>query len=245
MCCFSSRVEKVSDTNIFARASKDDKQFLVYSMFLSAKEELAMILPIPTPKAPKEDAVRFINLKGYPEFFKDMLVGFPTRATQSDSTSNAGSDPGEKLKVVTVGSYSASFVPAVKDFARLDERFRLPTKTWDDLPAYKEYGFVVFKLKKGAAEVHPMAFEFPRAEKKKLFFPTVHIHDGKIHKTALFDHALYCQTSGEDTRAWKESPQPARFFLKVAKAVGMVEKNAHVHQRLIKGKKKNEDTWLA
>jgi len=246
MCCFSRRVEKVADTNLFARASKDGKQFLVYSMFLSAKEELSMILPIPTPKASKEDAVRFISLKGYPDFFKDMLKGFPTRNPRSSDKDKdkGGPKPVEKLKVVSVGSFEASFVPAVKDFARLDERFRLPTKIWDDLPAYKDYGFVVFKLKKGAAEIHPMAFEFPRAEKKKLFFPTVHIHDGKIHKTATFDHALYCQTSGEDTKDWKESPQPAGFFLRVAKTAGMVEKNGHVYRRTIKGKKKNEDTWL-
>jgi hypothetical protein len=248
MCCFSGRIEKVSDTNIYARASKEGKQFLVYSMFLSAKAELSMILPIPTPKKSKEDAVRFINLKGYPDFFADMLKGFPTREpdqSNSGSDSGGGSDEPKKLEVVTVGSFEASFVPEVKDFSRLDERFRLPTKTWNELPAYKDYGFVVFKLKKGKAKVHPMAFEFPRAEKKKLFFPTVHIHDGKVHKTASFDHALYCQTSGEDTTSWKESPQPAGFFLKIAKTAGMVEKNNHVYQRLIKGKKKNEDVWLA
>jgi hypothetical protein len=237
----------VADTNIFARASKDTKQFLVYGMFLAAKGDLAMILPIPTPKASKEDAVRFISLKGYPDFCTDMLQGFPSRDEGDDSqNSGAGSDkPEKKLKVVEVGAYEASFVPAVKDFKRLDERFRLPATTWDALPVYANYGFAVFKLKKGEAKVHPMAFEFPRADKKKLFFPTVHIHDGKVHKTATFDHALYCQTSGEDTRGWRESPQPASFFVKTAKAAGMVVKDAHVYQRLIKGKKTNQDTWLA
>jgi hypothetical protein len=246
MCCFSRSVEKVADTNIFARAGKEGKQLLVYSMFLSAREELAMILPIPTPKASKEDAVRFISLEDYPGFFKDLLKGFPTRGTKNGGEKDKSSGKAhEKLKVVEVGSFEASFVPAVKDFSRLDERFRLPAKTWDELPTYKDYGFVVFKLKKGAAKVHPMAFEFPRAEKKKLFFPTVHIHDGKIHKTAMFDHALYSQTSGEDTIDWTESPQPAGFFVKIDKTAGIVEKNAHVYRRLIKGKKKNEDTWLA
>jgi hypothetical protein len=247
MCCFSRRVEKVSDTNIFARASKEGKQFLVYSMFLSAKDELSMILPIPTPKKSKEDAVRFISLKDYPDFFKDMGKGFVVRRSgRGRSFSGGGKDHGGKaLKVVEVGSFEASFVPEVKDFSRLDEGFRLPAKTWDELPAYKDYGFVVFKLKKGEARVHPMAFEFPRAETKKLFFPTVHIHDGKIHKTASFDHALYCQTSGEDVTEWKESPQPAGFFLKIDKTAGMVEKNGHVYRDIIKGKMKNQDTWLA
>src|SRR5262245_17184670 len=79
MCCFSKSVQKVADTNIFARTSKDERQYLVYSMLLSAKDELAMILPIPTPKDSKEDAVKFISLEKYPEFFKDMLSGFPAR----------------------------------------------------------------------------------------------------------------------------------------------------------------------
>jgi len=39
----------VADTNIFARAGKDGRQYLADSMNFSAAEDLAMILPIPTP----------------------------------------------------------------------------------------------------------------------------------------------------------------------------------------------------
>jgi hypothetical protein len=246
MCCFSRRVEKVADTHIFARASKDSKQFLVYSMFLSAREDLAMILPIPTPKNPAEDAVRFISLKGYPDFFKDMLKGWPSRGlSEKDSEKDSKDRDKPKLKVVEVGAYEASFVPTVKDFSRLDERFRLPAKTWDALPGLKDHGFAVFKLKKGETKVHPMAFEFPRADRKKLFFPTVHIHDGKVHKTAQFDHVLYCQASGQDILQWKESIRPAGSFLDVKKAAGIVDKDAHVYRLILRGRKTNQDTYLA
>lgn len=247
MCCFSRRVEKVADTNIFARAGKAEKQFLVYAMYVSTKEDLAMILPIPTPKASKEDAVRFISLKDYADFFTDMRKGFPTPPPPRslERPKDKPKPDAKKLVVVKVGSYEASFVPAVKDFARLDERFRLPATTWDALPAYKDYGFAVFKLKKGEKKIHPMAFEFPRADKRKLFFPTVHLHDGKIHKTAAFDHALYCQTSGEDTKDWTESPQPASFFVKCDKTAGLVDKELHVYQHKIAGRQTNADTWLA
>jgi len=37
------------------------------------------------------------------------------------------------------------------------------------------------------------AFTFPHAKGAKLFFPTVHVHDGEVHKTAEFDHELYLQ----------------------------------------------------
>ena len=61
MCCFSKPVDVVADTNIFARESKDGRQFLVYSMKFKSGEDLAMILPIPTPKDSAEDAVKFLK----------------------------------------------------------------------------------------------------------------------------------------------------------------------------------------
>ena len=77
MCCFSQPVDYVAGTKVFARPSKDYGQYLVYSMTLKAGSDLSMILPIPTPKASKENAVGFINLEKYPEFFDDMHNGFP------------------------------------------------------------------------------------------------------------------------------------------------------------------------
>ncbi|MBX9583919.1 MAG: hypothetical protein K2X87_26775 [Gemmataceae bacterium] len=165
MCCFSGKVDAVADTTIFARPGEDGRQFLAYAMRFKAGDDLAMILPIPTPEGSQEDAVRFINLEKYPTFFDDLRKGFPEppapRAAGRDAPKLAKDDA--PLKVVEVGSFEASFVPAVKDFARLDARFRLPDGVWDELPRYKGYGFAVFKLKKGERKVHPMAFEFPRA----------------------------------------------------------------------------------
>ncbi len=242
MCCFSRAVEKVADTNIFARAGKDGRQFLVYAMKMSAKDDLAMILPLPVPKGAKEDAVKFISLEKYEDFFKDLRAGFPAKGN-ANTLGGRGAPKVDTLKVVEVGSFEASFVPAVKDFARLDERFRLPTEVWDRLPQYKDFGFAVFKLKKGAKQVHPMAFEFPRARPKQLFFPTVHIHDGKVHDKADFDHTLFCQRSGEEnlTDGWEESPQPAALFMKAGKAQGLLAADDHVYKRELRGKLKNED----
>jgi hypothetical protein len=234
----------VADTNIFARSSKEGRQFLVYSMRLSAKEELAMILPVPVPKNPKEDAVRFINLEKYEDFFNDLRAGFPAKGGLTKSDSRAHATLG--LEVVDVGSFQASFVPAAKDFVRLDERFRLPSGVWDKLPTYKDYGFVVFQLKKGKQKVHPMAFEFPRAHPGRLFFPTVHIHDGKVHAEARFDHLLYCQMSDKETVpvTWLESTQPAGLFMKMDDAQGLLDKDRHCYQLELRGKHKNVDTFV-
>ena len=250
MCCFSRPVKLIADTNIFARAGKDGRQYLVYAMTMSAEEDLAMILPIPTPKASKEDAVKFLNLEMYPEFFADMRKGFPVPIYRGGGggRTRAIAKHAPTLKVVSVGSYDASFVPTVKDFSRLDEAFRLPADVWDSLPQYKDFGFVVFKLKKtdeekGAGKVHPMAFDFPRADGKKLFFPTVHIHDGKVHDKAGFDHALYCQLSGEENVAmkWTESKQPAGMFMDMDKSLGLFDKTGHVYRKEMRGNLKNED----
>ena len=143
MCCFSRSVEEVSDTNVFAREAGDGRQFLVYSMTFRASEDLAMILPLPTPRDSPEDAVRFISLQKYGWFFHDLKKGFTPTPVVRSPTPDRMTRGGATLAVVEVGDFVASFVPSVKEFARLDERFRLPDGVWDRLPRYKEFGFAV------------------------------------------------------------------------------------------------------
>jgi hypothetical protein len=141
-------------------------------------------------------------------------------------------------------------VPTEKDFSRLDERFRLPAGAWKKLPSYKTYGFAMFKLKAGLQSVQPMAFSFPRKDAKTMFFPTVHIHDGKVHATADFDHILYCQPrEGEplkfdSSRHWEESHGHARNFMKLAKAKGLLEPDQHCYKTTMNGELPNRDTFV-
>ena len=248
MCCFSRSVDLVSATKIFASAEDNRRQFVVYSMTVGAKEELAMILPLPVRLGSGEQSVRFINLELYPEFFADVEMGFPedktSRPDQNLVSFLAGS---AELKVFQVGSFEASFVPTLNDFNRLDERFRLPAGTWEKLPSYRHYGFAVFKLKAGAKTIHPMAFSFPTARISSLFFPTVHIHDGEVHERAAFDHILYCQRSDTDTGKltdWRESPKLAKDFVKVAQTKGIVAAERHCHRLKLRGYLENRDVWV-
>jgi hypothetical protein len=154
---------------------------------------------------------------------------------------------GAKLEVVQVGSFEASFVPTVNDFSRLDERFRLPANTWAQLPGYSDHGFAVFKLKSGNAKVHPMAFSFPRRDPNALFFPTVHIHDGKVHPKADFDHALYCQPSANaqpEIHGWEESYANACRFMQVDKAKGLILADQHCYRKELRGRLPNRDTLV-
>jgi hypothetical protein len=244
MCCFSQPVVHVSTTQIFARSESAERQFLVYSMKLEAKEPLAMILPLPVKAGSAEKSVKFIDLSGYEGFFDDLRVGFPVRQTRSATTKSLSAAVEAPLEVQKVGSFEASFVPTVADFSRLDARFRLPPGTFDQLPQYKSYGFAVFKLKPNAS-YHPMAFSFPRAD-PRLFFPTVHIHDGKVHADADFDHALFFQpaTLKPTPVQCDESPDLASSFMNVKLSQGIIAADMHCYQRRIRGSHPNADTWV-
>lgn len=249
MCCFSRPVTSVSSTKIFARDAGGGRQHLVYSMNYKAAEDLAMVLPLPVPPGSREDAVQFIDLHEYSGFFDDLHAGFPeprSRGLNLFGSRSAPAPASAPLAVVQVGSFEASFVPKVQDFKRLDERFRMPDAVWKKLPAYAQFGFAVFKLKRNATSVHPMAFSFPRSDASKLFFPTVHIHDGEIHDRAHFDHQLYCQIGGDHHRVsdWRESPQPAKSFMKADQSKGLIDAAAHCYLRELAGTRKNEDTYV-
>jgi len=249
MCCFSQPVELVSGTNIFARR-RNRRQVVVYSMRYRAAADLAMVLPLPVPPDPPDDAVTFINLERYPQFFDDVQKGFPQWHSRSLGLMTASVAIGT-LEVHDVGSFEASFVPRPEDFERLDERFRIPAHVWDDLPQYRDYGFAVFKLKatkaRGGAPVHPMAFEFPQREAELLFFPTVHVHDRSVHPVALFDHILYCQVTldmYEHIATWQRSTTVASTFVDVHRAKSVVDGNDHCWRRSLNGRLTNQDTWV-
>lgn len=252
MCCFSGAVERVAGTEIFARLKDAENQFVVYSMTLASKSEVAMILPIPVKAGSGEDAVNFISLEKYPDFFVDMTLGFPVPPPPGPVSRSANAPKplpdSAPLKVVSVGNFEASYVPTVKDFSRLDDRFKLPVGTWEKLGDYAKYGFAVFKLKAGEQKIHPMAFEFPTALPGTLFFPTVHVHDGKVHETAGFDHNLYAQFdhlhSDADRMKWRESPKLAGAFMKMDRCQKIVNEREHGYKLSLRGRLKNRDTLV-
>jgi hypothetical protein len=243
MCCFSRRVEEVKNTRIFARMGAKGRQVLVYQMALEAKEDLAMVLPIPVVKGTGEDGVTFFDLSKYAALFADLALLFPMPKSAGNPFGEVSRGVGSaKLKVQSVGAYDASFVPRVADFSRLDERFRLPAGVWDEVPGYADFGFAVFKLKPVHGEVHPMAFAFPTATPGQVFFPTLHIHDGEVHDREVFDHTLYLQAErGPQRGGWEESPGLPVTRVKCGLTHGMVWPEQHVYRNVMRGKFANGD----
>jgi len=186
---------RVSATNIFARMLAPGSQGLAYGMNLETTLELAMVLPLPIARDAGEDAVRFIDLSETPKMFVELSRLFeppllPRRASRAARVRS------HTLVVHDIGSFVASYVPSRADFDRLDPRFRMPDVLFEAVPRYADYGFAVFQLKPGTVTVHPMGLAFPTREPTRLFFPTVHVHDGRFRARAKFDHSLYYQRPG-------------------------------------------------
>ena len=248
MCCFSGPVDRVADTRIFARHSRVGTQFLVYSMTYAAKQEVAMILPIPTIPLLAEP-LRFINLSAYPDFFDDMNRGFPRPpALEGIGRAGFGAGGAATLPVHEVGDFVASFVPTIDDFRRLDRRFTLPRQTWLRIPAYQKYSFAVFQLlpTSRGKKVHPMAFDFVTAMPDRLYFPTVHIHDGQVHPREHFDHALYFQASRivRAPASVAASSGEAQRFLDMGRVQGVVAGAERCFKMSLQGMLRNQDTLV-
>jgi hypothetical protein len=249
MCCFSQPVADVSNTNVIVRGATGARQFLVYAMSFVASEELAMVLPLPVPPQPPEDAVRFISLEACPDFFETMARGFPEEpfADGVPAGLSLGFDaPVRTLEVHSVGDFEASFVPTLADFGRLDPRFRLPSSAWEQVPQYADYGFAVFKLRSRgeSVTVHPMAFEFPRRDPSGLFVPAVHIHDGRYRSLAHYDHALYCQADERVDGGFEVSSGLARSFMDVDCLAQIVDGDALCFRQTLRGTYRNADLLI-
>lgn len=271
MCCFSGQVQRVAGTRIFARLD-GARQALVYSMTFAAANDVAMLLPVPVPPKSAEDAVKFVSLEGYPKLFEALDALYPRSKGEGRGLTDSA-PPQRKLQVHDVGAFEASFVPSLGDMDRLDERFRMPAGAWDvlarrrpreqaapkltqaewdALPDYRDWGFCVFKLKASAdaKQVHPMAFTFPTRHADRVFFPTVHVHDGSYPLVEEFDHELFLQVGagalqGAEADAWEESPGPASAAVDTAKARGLVAADDHVYRRRLRGERPNRDQVVA
>jgi hypothetical protein len=228
-------------------------------MDVALDTELAMVLPLPVPPRPADDAVAFVNLEGYERFFGDLAVAFPPMFQAAAKGFARAPVPQARptLVVHDVGSFEASFVPTLADFVRLDERFRMPDGIWEGLPAYADWGFAVFQLKPkkglfglGGAKkqsIQPMAFSFPtRGAEESLYFPLLHIHDGHVASHAQFDHALYCQADGvlASTLGWTRSTGPLGTTVDAARARGLIDGGEGGFVHPLVGELRNQDLWL-
>ena len=113
----------------------------------------------------------------------------------------------------------------------------------------------MFQLKNLAGSPHPIAFDFATRLAERIFFPTVHIHDGTVHQEDVFDHMLYLQDARYDARAGEYVGEAAidaktGFVRSVARASGWMDLQLSkgiiagdllVHRLAMVGKHPNQD----
>lgn len=260
MCLFSRPVPLVTKTNIFAREAPGGGQYLAYSMTFRSPERVAMILPLPVAPNSGDAAVTFIDLSSYPDLFDDLVKGFPERPLDDPRgrgrcRGGGRGVPGPPLPVVTVGTFEASFVPTMTDFDRLDDRFRIAPDLWARLGNYEAFGFAVFKLRSAVEQrLHPIALVFPRADPTTLYFPTVHLHHGRIEDEAQFHHSLFCQRVAHPLRGippsvapegpWRRSSLAIRSFARPSRARGVLDGDIPCLRRVMMGRYANRDVYV-
>ena len=263
MCCFSRPIPFVGGTKIFARV-EGQRQWLAYSMDFAAREALAMVLPLPVPAGTPEDAVRFVDLSGYRTFFADVERAFPVfmlPAAKGGPAFRGGIPARPKLVVHEVGDFVASFVPTGADFDRLDPRFRLAPAVIAALTAQRGYGFAVVQLAatgtgwwrrvwRKVRSLAPVALSFPTRDPRRLFFPTVHVHDGAVHAEADFDHLLYWQGGAAERETTLALGQPMSASgplgrtVDAARAQGLIDPDLPARRRVLGGRLPNRDQWI-
>jgi hypothetical protein len=229
MSSFSGKIARVANTRIFARATPEGKQLLVYQMDYDADTDVALILPLPTtPDA--ADAVRFIDLSGYPEFFADVEKGFPfTRGGVPETGA-----PRRRAQAVNI---DGSFAANQQALADLDASNRVSVDVWKELPEYADFGFAIFKISADAHTIPPLALEFTMRTPNLLYFPTVHIHDGTVPQEAPFDHDLFCQARA----GWLRSYDVAGSFMDMERAQDVVDGGERVSRMTVQGLHPNSD----
>ncbi|MEO7329915.1 MAG: hypothetical protein ABI193_15160, partial [Minicystis sp.] len=213
--------------------------------------------PVPIARV-ADDALTFVDLSGYHTFFSDLDSLFPEEMMRAKGRGPLALSRGAERKTLvvhTVGSFEASYVPSLADFDRLDPRFRLPAEIWEQRPEYQDFGFAVFKLRKGKKKaIHPMAFRFETRDEQALFFPTLHVHDGALHDRADFDHALFYQAPtgakavlGDAAEApfWLRSSEvPAEQGVDIGRALGAVAPGEPVFKWALRGLLPNRDARI-
>jgi hypothetical protein len=258
MCIILAQVEHVASTKIFTCLTENQtQQFLVYSNEVHTNEEdNAMILPVPNP-----ESVRFVNLKKYANLFDDLEANFYKSRRSSFNmyaslSRSAALDPVDRPRLVVhdVGAYSASIVPSVNDFDRIDTaHFTIP----DDLERIlretydSQFGFIVCKLKQGKHNYHPFAYIHAKHSNNLLFIPTLHYHPhgyGLARSVeADWDHMIYSAATDLDTTNHDEyafSPKDSIKFDKLPNEIGWIQ-NQRLKRWTKYGSGKNRDLWVA
>ena len=194
MCIFSMPV-KVNKTKIVAWAVSETVQMTAYSNKIANEygSKTIMVVAVPNPETIVfHDIEAFAKSVGCPylDIFTQIEKCYaeaPTTTLYHDEEEEIDMGGGlnmygsQTLKVEKTGPYTASVVPSINHFCRLD-RTEFPTAinlnetlrgSYVDTP---KIGFIVFKLGEEADKNYPPIFYTHVIDNKNIYIPTFHIH---------------------------------------------------------------------
>ena len=88
------------------------------------------------------------------------------------------------------------------------------------------------------------AFVQMNTELEQLYFPTVHLHDGRFHKRESFDHALYYQHPRVGQPGGTHNGDMVAELMPSRDYASLVSLQRPLLRRTLRGKLANQDTWI-
>lgn len=183
--CMTNGPAKLSGTRILVIAGTNGQQLTVYQNSADTETKNAMILPVPTTRG-----LKLVDMTNYKDIFSKLSKYFPNLSRSAYKGISLNSS--DTLKVHKVGSYQASIVDSLDDFARIDSSFRLNLNVGEILKThYPAFGFIVCQLVEGENDYEPFAYTHQIID-GKVFTPTRHYHgEGPPETTSDWDHEIY------------------------------------------------------
>jgi hypothetical protein len=95
-----------------------------------------------------------------------------------------------------------------------------------------------------------MVLEFPRRDPRQLFFPLVHVHNGRVDERAALDHRLYCQDVSAarlnrwppaEHWGWETSDRPLAELVDLKRTAGVLRSDRPCHRVVVRGTYPNVD----
>jgi hypothetical protein len=224
---------------MFARMNNFGEQVLVVALHVEPKQNSDAILVLPLPVKPGGRCA-FADVH-YDDLFVDIAKCWEPSLVLSDNPVLEA----ELLGNILADSASASngvYFASRAELGKLDPKLRPPAAA---VAKYSDYGFAVFRMPRGQANVAPLALVFESRVPDKVFFPLLTVGvDGKIPERVRMENSLYLQTwTGKRVDTFLESDTACFEHVDVKAARGLVRGELRAHKTELRGERKNEDLW--
>lgn len=229
---------KLVKPHVYARLNNFGEQVLIVGGHMSAENETALVIAVPTK--PDGRAV-FVDVSSYGALFADIDQCWEPSFVISANPRLPAQIEGSLLSA-GVKSAAAVHLRDPAELQRLHEHLRPPAAY---VEAHAGFTFVAFKLKKGDHAIKPLAVIFETRDPTRAFFPMVQVVGDEVPERATLDHTLYLQAwTGKKLQGWFDADSLPHEHVDVARTQRLLIGDLRVHRSELRGERKNEDIWV-